>query len=738
MVLARGNYDYLHGKAHTVFELTPGSSLNIAAMIQGLKLYDPRTGLTTYSTNPALALGRVFTDSGYTVDWTSFGTAATYCDTLVGGEKRWEIGLHIDNRQTLRSWVHALAQYAGVFIDIQGGVVYLVSDKVKSVDHTVGAHQIVAGSLRMTKAGSRNSPRRVLVHYREPEGAEKTAETATSADPGTTARLQMPGFQTYTRAKRYATQVYNKAQNDLQLEFVSFDDGLKHTIGDLGSITHSAFGLSSKQMMLVDYRQVDRGRWRRSYVEYDSANYSNALFTESTTGDTNLPNPNEPPNGPTPTLVEELYTDQTGVTYSRIKITFTGAAWPYVRSYRVTANGAQNVLEATLTHTGSGTHTVYTAALKQGIAYQVDVYVVSNTGVLSEVAGTATLTALGKLLPPGSVPSLTAYEAGTLVAMEWGAAEEITGDLKGYIIKRLPAADYLGTSADWTHTNAITIASRVDATSYLTAAQPSGAYYYGIKAVDTAGNFSLSATWRYVNVTQDSGSTNTVSLGAGVTQNMHAYRIDGDADYVITSTGATFTSLYAGGAAWTTYYTASERWGGNIQTDSSFETEVWDVGTIKQGNWNWADTNVTMFGGTQANRTIVGDNSSPISYTTHIGNAIQSAGQNFKAKVFTSDSPASAGDGMLIRLPIDASFSGAILEQSATVTIAETSPLDNPKAVTFPTAYTDPPRVTLTAFGTAAVLPVVDNLTRTGFDLYLFTTAGLKTSGSVAWAAKGT
>ena len=117
---------------------------------------------------------------------------------------------------------------------------------------------------------------------------------------------------------------------------------------------------------------------------------------------------------------------------------------------------------------------------------------------------------------------------------------------------------------------------------------------------------------------------------------------------------------------------------------------------------------------------------------------VQAAGRHAKVKVQTTDSPASAGDGFYIRLPVELSFTGAVLNQSGTATIAASSPLDNPKSITFATAYSTAPEVTVTAKGSTAIIAVVDNVSATGFDLYLFDLSGNRVDGSADWSARGT
>jgi hypothetical protein len=743
------SYDALSGLAHVVAKLTPSQSFDVTFEVSGMLLADPRLSpvLTeAYSVNPALVLRRIFTDCGYTVNDTDVATCANYCDEQVNAKNRWTLNLQADTRRPLRDWVQTIATYGNILLDLHGGTVRMVPDQAvtssPAIARVVTAANIVAGSAKTTKVGTRNVPNKVIVTYQELDGKQRTA-TAGSGSTGEITRLSMPGIQDYSEARRFAQEVLNKAQADLRHSHVTHDAGLVDGIGDLMSITYAPHGLSAKVMRLVGYTEVERGRWRREFVEYDSGLYDSTSYTRPTVGDTALQSPNTPPAGPTPTAVEELYTDETGTTYSRLKITFTGSTWPYVRNYRVTCDGQQNVLNALIPHTGTDTHTVYTAALKQGITYLTCVYIQSSSGALSETCGTASTVALGKLLPPGDVPSagFTAYEAGNLVALSWQAAEEITGDLRGYTIKRLPAASYVGTSADWANTNAVTIVDRHDGTTFLTPSQVAGSYYFGVKAVDNAGNYSTNATWKAVTITDNDGSTNVIEVNSGVLINMHEYIVDGDARYVITSTGQTWGTRFGNTsplATWGDAGSPAERWGGDLATDSSFTSEVWDIGSIKQGSWFWNDQDVTLFGGTQANTLILGDESSPISYTTHSGNSVNASGRYVKISTSTTDSPATAGDGLHIRLPIQVSFSGAILNQSGSETIAAASPLANPVTVTFAIPYSTAPTLNLTVTGSTPKVAAADNLSSTGFDLYLWLTDGTKTSGTVNWSATGT
>ena len=748
MIEALGAYDDLPDVCHFVAKLGKDDSMDFRVIMEGLKLYDPRISPNTaYSTNPALALARILTDCGYSVDDTSLTEVADYCDEDVVGAPRWTVNLPIYDRANVGAWVQAFSQYATCVVDIVGGSAKLIADQPvtssPAILRALTSADIMEGSVKTTKVGTRDVPKQVTVMYRDEDGTQRAA-VAGAGDAGQRTRLSLPGIQTYTMAKRHGTEVLNKLQADLRHEHVAKDTALADAIGDLHSITYAAHGLSEKVMRLVGLTEIERGRWRRKYIEYDEGLYNDSVFQQPESPDTDLPSASKPPTGPTPVIVEELYTDETATTYSRMKVTFSGTDWPYVANYKVTCEGEQSVLNTLIAHDGLVDHVVYSAAVKQGVPYVAKVWIHSSTGALSEVPGTSLpVVAQGKQLPPGDVPWMNASEVGGFIQAQWGAAEEIDGDLRGYTLKLLADAYHTGDNADWNHANAIVVAERLDAQSLLTVGPEAGTYYLCIKAIDTTGAESVNAICRRVIVTTDAWATNTTDLYAGELTNMHQYVIDGDAIYVVSSTGESWADRFGDTsplATWGDAVTQSpaERWGGDLQIDSTFVTEQWDSGSAKDGRWLFSDESVTLLGGTQANAVALSGETSPIAYTDNAGNTVQATARYMKAKVYTADSPAGVGDGLHIKLPIQASFSGEVVPQSSSVTIPDDSPLVNPVAVVFTSPYADPPRISLTATGSVALIAVADNVTATGFDIHLFDITGARIAGTVYWSAEGT
>lgn len=282
---------------------------------------------------------------------------------------------------------------------------------------------MLEGSIKTGTPGLKNVPEHVAVNYQPiiEEGAPgyavyneiRSATTDTAAVPGSITTLNAPGIQEYSRAKRLAVMTYNKAHNAKSLEFIGFDDSIVRSIGDVGTITNAAYGLSSETMTLVYNQQVAPGRWLRKYEAYNANNYSDDLYSEPSVNHTTISGPNNPPTGPTPTLAEELFTDAAGVTYSRIKVNWLGYSWAYIDGYRIVVySGETTLLDTEVDHEGLGIYTQYANPLVSGLTYTVDIYLRSNTGAYGSTPGTANITSTqgnNAFLDVGDVTNMHVY-----------------------------------------------------------------------------------------------------------------------------------------------------------------------------------------------------------------------------------------------------------------------------------------------------------------------------------------
>ncbi|MBK8872359.1 MAG: hypothetical protein IPN19_15335 [Elusimicrobia bacterium] len=188
------------------------------AVIRGLKLYDPRTGIVVYSTNPALILADVLVRSGETIDWTASLPAINYCDEEVGSAPRWTCSLVINSPADVYDHVEMLRAYAHCLIDHTATGLRLVPDNATNVSRALTSSHILAGSLTITRPARRETPTYVRVGFTDTDPpAGKTggpwgtayataahAGLATNTVPWIEGAVSLPGIQDFQEASRSA------------------------------------------------------------------------------------------------------------------------------------------------------------------------------------------------------------------------------------------------------------------------------------------------------------------------------------------------------------------------------------------------------------------------------------------------------------------------------------------------------------------------------------------------------
>ncbi len=509
--------DTLANVAYSVFRIPAGAASgwpNLAAIVKGRKLYDPRKDSTNggtgthrlatpstweYSDNPTLALadfiGSTVYGWGKTLGWPSVITCANFNDTLVGGtEKQRLIGLTIGEVRATRDWIEALRAYASVLLAREGNTIRLVADttaaSVYSFLHASG--HFIDGSLRPRKRGRRNIPTVVTVRYTDTgalpwRDAEAVAKAA-GVDAGTTPRreqfIALPGITRYSQAYREALERLNKlALQDLECEWQTFDEALKIQVGDVVSITHP-LGFSAKQLRVLRADLVDAGRWRIAAEEYDPAAYSTVVVSAPTYPDTDLPSPANPPTITGLTLSEELYQLQDGSLASRIRATWTRPVYPFTAGYWVELKNGSTVIFA-----GRVEDLVFVSPpVQELVTYGVYVSAITSIGVRG-AAATGNIAVLGKTVPPPDVTSfLVSRDADGTRRFSWTLTNPPL-DLDGYKIRYKLAASATWSSMSDLHTGLL------KTSPYETNQLAAGQYTFAIKAVDSTGNESVNALY---------------------------------------------------------------------------------------------------------------------------------------------------------------------------------------------------------------------------------------------------
>ncbi len=475
----------VHGRAvslaYSVIRAAPTASNpadRLRAVVKGRKVYDPRTDTSAWSDNAALCLADALAMAGETVDWAAVEDAADYCDESVAGQPRWTLNLALAEPLDVPTLVEGLRGYAHCFVVRGSGGVRLVPDTTAASVWHLTAADVLAGTLRLSRAGRRQIPTVVRVGYtrtdQDPYGTGTAEARHSQVDSGLLpwreSNIALPGCDSHAEAYRHAVERLNAFWlRDLRADLTVFDGGLELQAGDVVSLTHP-IGLSAKLLRVLSVTAAEPGRWALTTEEYDPAVYSDAVAETPTYGDTELPSPFEVPAPTGLVASEEVYQLESGLYASRLRLAWSVAAYPYSAQSQVRVYAGADLVWSLLT---TDTQAV-TGPVQEGVAYSARVAIVAAIGVTGAEAST-NITAQGKGLIPGDVPAVYGIEAGGEV--RWGEITDTWADA--------------------------TLLDRVDSLRVTTRDVPAGTWRFFVKAIDSVGQYSTNAAVKDLVVTLD-------------------------------------------------------------------------------------------------------------------------------------------------------------------------------------------------------------------------------------------
>lgn len=266
-----------------------------SAVIKGRKVYDPRSGQTAWSNNPALCILDYLTSSfglsaliADEIDVSSFITAANDCDfqvaTLVVGvtEKRYTCdGAFTLDEEPSRVLEKLLSSCAGRLVCVSGRWRL----KVGVADTAVVSVGIdtARGPVRFRANRSRrdlvNTVRGSFVseahHWQQTDYPTVQDASAVAADNGeASATLDLPFTKSHTTAQRIAW-IYlreNRAQRSARLECNLV--GLRVSGGDTVSLTLDRFDVQNQPYLVESWKMTDDLGVDMSLVEHQAAIYA--------------------------------------------------------------------------------------------------------------------------------------------------------------------------------------------------------------------------------------------------------------------------------------------------------------------------------------------------------------------------------------------------------------------------------------------------------------------------------
>ncbi|MBP3958332.1 hypothetical protein J8F10_24045 [Gemmata sp. G18] len=501
---------YIYVRLQYSIDVFPNGIPNISAVVDGKKLYDPRTGLTVWSDNAALCIRDYLTaDYGFgceadEIDDSYFIAAANVCDesvTLASGSTQARYtcnGVADTATAPLENLQQLVTSLAGAVTYVQGAF----RCHAAAYDTPAGSitTAIMAGPLQMVARAPRkdlfNAVKGTFVdpdqNWQPTDFPAVTNSTYQAQDNGEqiVRDIELPFTNHPVAAQRIAKVVLEKGRQGITVTVPVMHHALKYAVHDVVTLDNAQLGWSAKPFRITKWSLQPPGPVVLTLQEESSASYdwnSGEETTADAAPDTNLPNPlNVSPPGPL-TVTESKYVTRNGDGV-KAKATLAWVASPdaflaaYQVRYRLTSAAEWTYLPRV-----SGTNSTDIEDIVPA-SYVFAVAAVNTLGVLSEYS-TQPQAINGLLDPPTEPQNLTIATIGGLAILSWDpftGQDNLDVRIGGKVVFRHSP----NTADGWTASTTIGTAAAGSATSHALPLKPG---IYLAKCVDASGIESTTA-----------------------------------------------------------------------------------------------------------------------------------------------------------------------------------------------------------------------------------------------------
>ncbi len=496
---------YMYAQLKFNSDAFPQGLPNISAVIEGKKVYDPRTSTTAYSNNAALCIRDYLTDTRYglacsasEIDDTSFIAAANVCDenvTLAAGgtQKRYTLNGTFQTNGAPKKIIENMLTSCGGILTYTNGKFRLLVAEYRSPSITLtqddfhGPIQLAATQSQMENYNSIKG-----VYSPESNGFVATdyppitSTTFVSEDNGETRYLDydLPYTTNSPRAQRLAKIILYRNRQQVVLQCQLSMKGFNLAVGDTCYVTLPRYGFSNKVFEVAEWNIAVVGGQDLgvdvTLRETNSAVYDwNADETDFQEDNSTLPDPFVIP-APIVTATDIVQTFQQGaITTLQVNVSSPSV---YANQFEVEA---RKVGDTTFTALGTQKGNIYELVnVQDATTYDIRARSISTfqtrspyTTIQHTVAGKGTTL-------PSNVSDFTLDYLGPNALLTWTPVTD--QDLSHYVIR------HQAVTSGGSFSNGITLAQKVSrpANSVIVPALE-GTYF--CVAVDKYGNNSGTA-----------------------------------------------------------------------------------------------------------------------------------------------------------------------------------------------------------------------------------------------------
>ena len=477
---------------------------DVTALVTGKRVYDPRTGNTQWSDNPALCIRDYLTNTRYgkglpdsAIDDVAFSQAANDCDAFsvtpysgaTSNIDLFQCNAVIDTGEEIFRNMEKMLLGCRGFLPYTNGKYGLYIDKSKTSTLDLGLDNII-GSISFAGEKKEDKFNRVVVKFVNPNtkwqedaaiwpDAGSTEETTYLAEDGGVLlvdEIDMETVTNYYAARDFARIFLLRSRNGIRVSLQATSEAMNLIVGDVVRLTHPTPGFTNKPFQVEQVSLNYDGTVNLDLLEYDSTIYTYDTASEETSyPDTNLPDPFvvSPPSGLT--LTDSTRTEADGTIIPAVLVQWTAPVDYFVNSYEVQYKlSTESTYKSLVTWSTEFDLTLPTS----GGTYDIRVRAINTVGARSSSISDQ-ISVSGDTTPPGVPTGLSVSADNHLIIISW--TNPTDSDFLHVEIK---------SASQNIEGNATTIA-KVDSESYADGPFSVGTTrYYWIRSVDRSGNAS--------------------------------------------------------------------------------------------------------------------------------------------------------------------------------------------------------------------------------------------------------
>lgn len=508
---------YLAVRLEWSSDIFPTGIPNVKCVVRGAKVYDPRTGLTAWSQNPALCVRDYITSahgleaSTSEIDTALLVAAANVCDepiTLAGGgtEPRYTCNGVLDTGSTPREIMEGMLTSMAGFMVWSGGQYQIHAGAYTAPTVTLTADDLrgpVKVRPRLSRKELFNAVRGTFVDpaaYWQPTDFPVVSNSTYAAQDGGQVIWRdsvLPYTTSAATAQRIAKLTLERSRQGITVELACKLTAFKVSTMSTVGLDIAQLGWSGKEFKVLEWHFAPEGGVDLVLQEEVAASYewNDGMETvRDPAPDTNLP---DPFFAPAPTGVsltsgtDALLQQLDGTVQSRIRVQWAPPANAFLAETEIEARRQPATAWESVSKVDAAKGVFYVSPVQDGALYDVRVAHRNSYGVRSDWAEVLGHVVVGKTAPPPNVTNFKVVEQPGGVKQCFWRMEKKPPDLFAYEVRYIPGTMQL----PWESMIPL-FAKDARASSHETVEPISdGAYTFAVRAVDTSSIYSAQPTY---------------------------------------------------------------------------------------------------------------------------------------------------------------------------------------------------------------------------------------------------